>query len=229
MTTQHDERAELIRQLVQAAHRKGELFERCQGKGWPDKESAEFHKLRDVTIPEIRAALLAADAQAGGENEADDLLRRLGLDPDQYRTDGGYINHLKVKAAIKNPNDYPRLNQCQHQFVHSADLGGRVCKLCGHPERSASPAAPAHSAEWPETPITQEAFNAWFDALPWYVRAMWPSAQAAAQVAQPLTQDEVFADDGIMEANSDAGLDMARIMQFVRAVEAAHGIGKDQG
>lgn len=38
--------------------------------------------------------------------EADELLRNLGLDPGTYRTDGGAINHLKVKAALRHPGDY---------------------------------------------------------------------------------------------------------------------------
>jgi hypothetical protein len=53
-----------------------------------------------------------------------------------------------------------------------------------------------------------------------------PAAPAAPAEREPLTEQQVFDDDGIMEANADAGLDMARIMQFVRAIEAAHHIGK---
>ncbi len=67
MTTQHDERVELIRKFEAAVHHMGELWERCQGKGWPEAESKTFHKLRDERIPELRAALLAADSRAGGE------------------------------------------------------------------------------------------------------------------------------------------------------------------
>ena len=59
-TNEHTERAELIRKYEQAVHRKGELWERCQGKGWPQSESDEFRKLRDETIPTLRAALLEA-------------------------------------------------------------------------------------------------------------------------------------------------------------------------
>lgn len=77
----------------------------------------------------------ALSASKPETSEADDLLRRLGLDPEQYRTDGGYINHLKVKAAIRYPDSYPRIDQCQHEFIVSADFGGRICKLCGKPER----------------------------------------------------------------------------------------------
>ncbi len=42
-------------------------------------------------------------------NEADELLRHLGLDPQTYRTDGGAINRMKVKAALAHPDEYPRM------------------------------------------------------------------------------------------------------------------------
>ena len=64
--------------------------------------------------------------------EADELLRNLGLDPKACRTEGGHINHLKVKAAIKHPEDY--IPQCQHTFAMSASYGGKLCKHCGKPE-----------------------------------------------------------------------------------------------
>ena len=54
---------------------------------------------------------IATTPQPQQPNEADDLLRNLGLDPETYRTDGGSINHLKVKAAILNPSEYPHLKQ----------------------------------------------------------------------------------------------------------------------
>jgi hypothetical protein len=51
-------------------------------------------------------------------NEADELLTALGIDPDTYRTDGGWLNIPKIMAAIKNPQDYPHL---EHVF------DGREC------------------------------------------------------------------------------------------------------
>lgn len=48
----------LLNTLEQQAHRTGELWERCQGKGWPDSESDEFAALRDVKLPATRAAVL---------------------------------------------------------------------------------------------------------------------------------------------------------------------------
>jgi hypothetical protein len=41
----------------------------------------------------------------------------------------------------------------------------------------------------------------------------------------PLTEDQVFASDAIMEANSLIGLQMWRLMPLIRAIERAHGIG----
>lgn len=49
----------LMNRLENQAHRAGELWERCQGKIWPEKESAEFAALRDVKMPQTRAALAA--------------------------------------------------------------------------------------------------------------------------------------------------------------------------
>lgn len=48
---------EKLRRFERSAWRMGELWERCQGKGWPDKESTEFIELRDERMPAIRAAM----------------------------------------------------------------------------------------------------------------------------------------------------------------------------
>ena len=45
-------------------------------------------------------------AQPEQATEADELLRALGLNPDAYRTDGGAINHRKIQAALKYPQEY---------------------------------------------------------------------------------------------------------------------------
>jgi hypothetical protein len=42
--------------------------------------------------------------------------------------------------------------------------------------------------------------------------------------AVPLTDEQVFQDDGIMAANAKAALPLSLIMPIVRAVEAKHGI-----
>lgn len=48
-------------------------------------------------------------AQPVQPNEADELLTALKLEPNTYRTDGGWLNLPKILAAIKNPEDYPHL------------------------------------------------------------------------------------------------------------------------
>lgn len=60
-------------------------------------------------------------------NEADELLQKLGLNPEQYRTCGGTINHLKVKAAILNPSEYLVEDPCPQC------IKGGVCRTptCG--------------------------------------------------------------------------------------------------
>lgn len=51
------------------AQRFGELWERCQGKGWPEAEDKEFTRIRDVLLPAYKCQILAAvaAAQAGGQ------------------------------------------------------------------------------------------------------------------------------------------------------------------
>lgn len=68
-----------------------------------------------------------ASQDAGAQDdEADELLRHLGLDPDTYRTDGGAINHLKVKAALRYPENYPRLDTEEQTLREAAE---KVCNL----------------------------------------------------------------------------------------------------
>ncbi len=45
------------------------------------------------------------------QTEADELLRKWNLDPELYRTDGGALNHMKIAAALKHPDDYPHTAQ----------------------------------------------------------------------------------------------------------------------
>jgi hypothetical protein len=66
-----DDIAELLRRYERAAQRFGELWERCQGKGWPDAESDEFTRIRDERLPAFRAQITSAiagvDSTRGGE------------------------------------------------------------------------------------------------------------------------------------------------------------------
>lgn len=75
----YDARAEvLLGRLEDMAHRKGALWERCQGKGWPNAESDEFTKLRDTKLPDLRKKLLALMAQQPAPQPVDaDTIRRL--------------------------------------------------------------------------------------------------------------------------------------------------------
>ena len=40
--------------------------------------------------------------------DADELLRLLNLDPEIYRTEFGFINLPKIRAALRYPDQYPR-------------------------------------------------------------------------------------------------------------------------
>jgi len=61
-------------------------------------------------------------------SEADELLQNLGLNPEQYRTDGGAINHRKVKAAILHPDEYPLNGAVEIQQAVNRFLGWRLPK-----------------------------------------------------------------------------------------------------
>ena len=57
---------EQIEELKRLSWRMGELFERHQGKNWPDKEGDLFTKLRDEDVPALCASILAALAKPEG-------------------------------------------------------------------------------------------------------------------------------------------------------------------
>jgi hypothetical protein len=73
-----------------------------------------------MTAPKVEAALRAPAGVASPADVsmyrrlvdaecrvADELLRLLGFNPGDVRTEGGNINLPKVRAAIKHPGDYP--------------------------------------------------------------------------------------------------------------------------
>lgn len=62
-------------------------------------------RMRDA-VKDMEAAY--AEQRSKGD-EADELLKLLNLDPNSYRTEGGFLNMPKVRAAMKNPEMYPRL------------------------------------------------------------------------------------------------------------------------
>jgi hypothetical protein len=59
--------SELLTRFERQAHRAGELWERCQGKGWPPKESAEFTAIRDERLPALRKQIAALAQRDAGE------------------------------------------------------------------------------------------------------------------------------------------------------------------
>lgn len=61
--------------------------------------------------------------------DADELLRLLQLDPETYRTDGGYINLPKVKAAVKYPEEYPHLSAPSSEEVREMVRDLRTLRL----------------------------------------------------------------------------------------------------
>lgn len=56
------------------------------------------------------------------------------------------------------------------------------------------------------------------------VNPVWTPIYTAPPQRQPLTDEQMWADDGIMSANSRLGLLMKDIALLVRAIEQAHGI-----
>lgn len=76
----------------------------------------------------VRNALLSAapDAPQPATSEADELLTALNLEPDTYRTDGGWLNIPKIKAAIASPENYPHIAQPAGQPTER-----NFCGRCG--------------------------------------------------------------------------------------------------
>ena len=64
-----------------------------------------------TAIPGNVQARLQALERVPMTEEADELLRKWNLDPDLYRTDSGALNHMKIAAALKHPDDYPHTAQ----------------------------------------------------------------------------------------------------------------------
>lgn len=68
-------------------HRMGELWERCQGKGWPDAESSEFTRLRDKFAPAIRKQLIALAAPQQAEGVPSDTERLNWIEREYVQVD----------------------------------------------------------------------------------------------------------------------------------------------
>lgn len=77
--------------------------------------------------------------------------------------------------------------------------------------------------------VTREWVRGW-DACTDYVEEVLAASPPRAVEPMPaLTDAEVWASEEIMAANSGAGLTMDKLMQVIRAYEAARGIGKRGG
>lgn len=95
----------------------------------------------------------APDAPQPATNEADELLTALNLGPDAYRTDGGWLNIPKIKAAIASPEDYPYIAQpaiqavtpCQNESMgkHACTNRAQCWEPCGELGHSAEHARPS--------------------------------------------------------------------------------------
>lgn len=102
----------------------------------------------------------AALAAMGGQEEAAELLRGMGLDPERFRTEGGRLNPAKVRAAIRHPESYAGLYlPREHDFGHSAKFGGEICSLCGAAKgttRAGQPCAARPAPQQPEARVGGE-------------------------------------------------------------------------
>lgn len=65
-----DEFNALLLRFERQAQRFGELWERCQGKGWPEAESTEFNAIRDDRLPDLKKQLRAIAAGQADEKPA---------------------------------------------------------------------------------------------------------------------------------------------------------------
>ena len=97
---------QLLNRLEHQWHRMGELWERCQGKGWPSAESDEFTALRDEKTPANRAALLAIYTSPPQRQPLTD--EQLPPIPSAYR-DGVYLGYSQSDFK-----DYARAIEAAH-------------------------------------------------------------------------------------------------------------------
>lgn len=79
--------------------------------GIPAANGLLVYKAEDIkTVDETLAECLVVEENYRQECiDADELLRTLRLDPAIYRTECGYLNLPKIKAAIAHPDDYPMM------------------------------------------------------------------------------------------------------------------------
>jgi hypothetical protein len=90
------------------------------------------------------------------QTEADELLRKWNLDPDLYRTDSGALNHMKIAAALKHPDDYPHTAQTAVKSESLAQAAQAPARLPGE-GKTIEALALTEAQE-------RELFEAWFYA-----------------------------------------------------------------
>lgn len=78
----------LLSRFERHAQRYGELWERCQGKGWPQAASDEFELIRDERLPALKSKLRAMASRLDGAtpgrslmsfDEREELEQQLGV------------------------------------------------------------------------------------------------------------------------------------------------------
>lgn len=74
-------------------------------------ERAALDRAFERSITVIHPGIDATGDQpaAALDDEADKLLAALGLNPERFRTEAGFLNVPKVVAALRNPRDYKGL------------------------------------------------------------------------------------------------------------------------
>jgi len=115
--------ANLLSRLERQWHRMGELWERCQGKGWPEKEGAEFNSLRDEKAPATRAALLAMLAASPQpqpvqpsepiNHRLTEALKRANNQAEHFEREW-YLRGDEIEAALPAMREYARKNPKHH-------------------------------------------------------------------------------------------------------------------
>lgn len=111
-------------------------------------------------------------------NEADELIRSLGFDPEQFRTEAGFINHMKLRAAIKHPEEYQAAMQPMYQKLTNCVFCGRLNPkegVCDHGVEQPAQQQPDELTVWKARALQAEAVIAKFMEQP----AQEPVAVAA--------------------------------------------------
>jgi hypothetical protein len=125
------------------------------------KVSAGKHWLY-TTPPAAQPAPVQQSRSDVEPNEANDLIRNLGFDPEQFRTDAGFMNHMKLRAAIQHPEEYPAYSSLKLKWCHVCGLPNPDKGLCNH---EAAKPAPVQEPFSPEAiSATQRAWQMGYEA-----------------------------------------------------------------